>query len=174
MALWGHRDFLLLWSAETVSEVGTMVTRLALPLLAATVLGATPWEMGLLAAATTAAFLLVGLPAGALLDRVPRRPVMIAADLVRFVLFGWIPLAWWLGVLTFWQVLLVALLGGVATVFFDVGYQSILPSVVGGRAWSRATPSSSPPGPVRRPPGRRWAARSCRWSARRARCWWTR
>jgi hypothetical protein len=131
MALWGHRDFLLLWSAETVSEVGTMVTRLALPLLAATVLGATPWEMGLLAAATTAAFLLVGLPAGALLDRVPRRPVMIAADLVRFVLFGWIPLAWWLGVLTFWQVLLVALLGGVATVFFDVGYQSILPSVVG-------------------------------------------
>jgi MFS family permease len=131
MALWGHRDFLLLWSAETVSEVGTMVTRLALPLLAATVLGATPWEMGLLAAATTAAFLLVGLPAGALLDRVRRRPVMIAADLVRFVLFGWIPLAWWLGVLTFWQVLLVALLGGVATVFFDVGYQSILPSVVG-------------------------------------------
>jgi MFS family permease len=131
MALWGHRDFLLLWTAETVSEVGTMVTRLALPLLAATVLGATPWEMGLLAAATTAAFLLVGLPAGALLDRVPRRPVMIAADLVRFALFGWIPLAWWLGVLTFWQVLLVALLGGVATVFFDVGYQSILPSVVG-------------------------------------------
>jgi MFS family permease len=131
MALWGHRDFLLLWTAETVSEVGTMVTRLALPLLAATVLGATPWEMGLLATATTAAFLLVGLPAGALLDRVPRRPVMIAADLVRFALFGWIPLAWWLGVLTFWQVLLVALLGGVATVFFDVAYQSILPSVVG-------------------------------------------
>jgi MFS family permease len=131
MALWGHRDFLLLWTAETVSEVGTMVTRLALPLLAATVLGASEWEMGLLAAATTGAFLLVGLPAGVLLDRVRRRPVMIAADLVRCALFGWVPLAWWLGVLAFWQVLLVALLGGVATVFFDVGYQSILPSVVG-------------------------------------------
>jgi MFS family permease len=131
MKLWRHRDFLLLWSAETVSELGSTVSRLALPLLAATVLGATPWEMGLLTAAGTAAFLLVGLPAGALLDRVRRRPVMIAADLARLVLFGWIPVAWWLGVLTFPQLVVVALLGGVATVFFDVAYQSVLPSVVG-------------------------------------------
>jgi MFS family permease len=121
----------LLWSAETVSQVGTMISRLALPLLAVTALGATPWEMGLLTAATTAAFLLVGLPAGALVDRVRRRPVMIAADLARFVLFGCVPLAWWWGVLGFPQLLVVALLGGVATVFFDVAYQSVLPSVVG-------------------------------------------
>jgi len=133
MSLWRHRDFLLLWSGEAVSQVGTMVSHLALPLLAATALGATPWEMGLLVAAERAGFLLVGLPAGALVDRLPRRPVMIAADLVRFVLFASVPVAWWLGVLTFAQVVAVALLGGLATVFFDVGYQSILPAVVGRR-----------------------------------------
>jgi MFS family permease len=131
MTLWRHRDFLLLWCGETVSQVGTMVSHLALPLLAATVLGATPWEMGLLVAAERGAFLLVGLPAGVLLDRVRRRPVMIAADLVRFALFASIPLAWALDVLTFAQLLVVAFLGSVATVFFDVGYQSILPAVVG-------------------------------------------
>jgi MFS family permease len=129
--LWRHRDFLLLWSGETVSQVGTMVSHLALPLLAATALGATPWEMGLLVAAERGAFLLVGLPAGVLVDRVRRRPVMIAADLVRFVLFASIPAAWALDVLTFAQLLVVGLLAGVATVFFDVGYQSVLPAVVG-------------------------------------------
>jgi MFS family permease len=131
MSLWRHRDFLLLWAGETVSQVGTMVSHLALPLLAATSLGATAWEMGLLVAAERGAFLLVGLPAGVLLDRVRRRPVMIAADLVRFALLASIPLAWALGVLTFAQLLVVALLAGVATVFFDVGYQSVLPAVVG-------------------------------------------
>jgi MFS family permease len=131
MTLWRHRDFLMLWSGETVSQVGTMVSHLALPLLAATVLSATPWEMGLLTAAETAAFLLVGLPAGVLMDRVRRRPVMITADVVRFVLFASVPRAWWWGVLTFAQLVTVALLGGIATVFFDVGYQSVLPSVVG-------------------------------------------
>jgi MFS family permease len=131
MSLWRHRDFLLLWAGETVSQVGTMVSHLALPLLAATSLGATAWEMGLLVAAERGAFLLVGLPAGVLLDRVRRRPVMITADLVRFALFASIPLAWALDVLTFAQLLVVALLAGVATVFFDVGYQSVLPAVVG-------------------------------------------
>jgi Transmembrane secretion effector len=126
-----HRDFLLLWSGETVSEVGSSVGRIALPLLAVTTLAATPWQMGLLTAAETAAFLLVGLPAGVLLDRVRRRPVMIGADVVRCLLFASVPLAAWAGVLTLTQVLVVALLAGVATVLFDVGYQSILPSVVG-------------------------------------------
>jgi MFS family permease len=131
MSLWRHRDFLLLWAGETVSQVGTMVSHLALPLLAATSLGASAWEMGLLVAAERGAFLLVGLPAGVLVDRVRRLPVMIAADLVRFALFASIPLAWALGVLTFAQLLVVALLAGVATVLFDVGYQSVLPAVVG-------------------------------------------
>ena len=133
MSLWRHRDFVLLWSGEALSQVGTMVSHLALPLLAATALGATPWQMGLLVAAERAGFLLVGLPAGVLVDRLPRRPVMITADLVRFVLFASIPVAWWLGHLTFGQLITVALLGGLATVFFDVGYQSVLPAVVGRR-----------------------------------------
>jgi MFS family permease len=131
MSLWRHRDFLLLWVGETVSQVGTMVSHLAIPLLAATALGATPWDMGLLVAAEHGAFLFVGLPAGVLLDRVRRRPVMIAADLVRFALLASIPVAWALGVLTFAHLLVVALLAGVATVFFDVAYQSVLPAVVG-------------------------------------------
>lgn len=131
MTLWRHRDFLLLWAGESVAQVGIMISHLALPLLAATALGATPWEMGLLVAAERGAFLLVGLPAGVLLDRVRRLPVMIGANLARCVLIGSIPLAWVAGVLTFAQLLVVALLAGVATVLFDVGYQSVLPAVVG-------------------------------------------
>jgi MFS family permease len=131
MTLWRHRDFLLLWTGESVAQVGIMVSHLALPLLAATTLGATPWEMGLLVAAERGAFLLVGLPAGVLLDRVRRLPVMIGANLARFVLIASIPVAWAADVLTFSQLVAVALLAGVATVLFDVGYQSVLPAVVG-------------------------------------------
>ena len=129
--LWRHRDFLLLWGAETTSQVGTMVSRLAVPLLAVTVLAASPWQVGLLTAAETAGFLLVGLVAGVLLDRVRRFPVMVAADLARFVLLVSVPLAWWFGVLTLLQLLVVVLLAGFATVFFDVAYQSVLPGLVG-------------------------------------------
>ncbi|OLT08226.1 MFS transporter [Pseudonocardia sp. CNS-004] len=131
MTLWRHHDFRLLWAGETVAQAGIMVSHLALPLLAATTLGATPWEMGLLVAAERGAFLLVGLPAGVLLDRVRRLPVMIGANLARFVLIGSIPLAWVAGLLTFAHLLAVALLAGIATVLFDVGYQSVLPAVVG-------------------------------------------
>ena len=130
-SLWGHRDFMLLWGGETVSHFGTAVSMIALPLVAVTTLAVTPWQMGLLTSAETAAFLLVGLPAGAWLDRMRRRPVMLAADLARAVLLASIPLAWWAGLLTFWQLLVVALLTGLATVFFDVAYQSYLPSLVG-------------------------------------------
>lgn len=129
--LWRHRDFLLLWSAQSSSQVGTMVGRLAVPLLAVTVLGVSPWQVGLLTAAETTGFLLVGLLAGVVLDRVRRFPVMIAADLVRFVLLATVPLAWWLGILGFGHLLVVVLLAGLATVFFDVAYQSVLPSLVG-------------------------------------------
>lgn len=101
-----------------------------LPLLAATVPAAAPWQMGLLATAETAAFLLIGLPAGVWVDRLRRRPLMLRADLARGVLLLSVPLAWWAGVLTLTQLVVVALLVGVATVFFDVAYQSYLPSLV--------------------------------------------
>src|SRR5215204_3295560 len=102
-SLWRHRDFMLLWGGETISHVGTQVSMLALPLVAITVLDVTPFQMGLLTAAETLAFLLVGLPAGAWLDRTRRRPVMLAADVARGVLLASVPLAWWAGVLTFAQ-----------------------------------------------------------------------
>lgn len=131
VSLWRHRDFTLLWGGETASQLGTMVSLVALPLVAVTTLAVTPFQMGLLTSAETAAFLLIGLPAGAWLDRMRRRPVMLASDIVRGLLLASIPLAWWAGLLTFGQLLVVALLTGLATVFFDVAYQSYLPSLVG-------------------------------------------
>ena len=131
MALWTHRDFRLLWAGDTVSQFGSAIGRIVLPLLAVTVLAATPWQMGVLSAAGTAAFLLIGLPAGVWVDRVRRKPVMVAADLLRAGLMLSVPLAWWLGVLTLAQLVVVALLVGVCTVFFDIAYQSYLPSLIG-------------------------------------------
>lgn len=130
-SLWRHRDFLHLWAGETASQAGTRVGQVAAPLLAATALGATPWQMGLLTAAQTAGFLMIGLVAGVVLDRVRRIPVMVAADLVRFGLLVTVPIAWWSGSLGFAHLLTVTFLAGLATVFFDVAYQSVLPSLVG-------------------------------------------
>ncbi len=129
-SLWRHRDFRLLWVGDTVSQFGSMITQTAAPLLAALVLAATPFQMGLLTAADTAAFLLIGLPAGAWVDRMRRRPLMIGADVGRAVLLASVPVAWWFGVLTLLQLILVGLAVGVLTVFFDVAYQSYLPALV--------------------------------------------
>jgi predicted MFS family arabinose efflux permease len=129
-SLFFHRDFRLLWLGDTVSQFGSIVTNTAAPLLAALVLAATPFQMGLLGAADTAAFLLVGLPAGAWVDRMRRRPLMLSADLGRALLLASIPVAWWFGVLTLTQLILIGLAVGVLTVFFDVAYQSFLPALV--------------------------------------------
>jgi predicted MFS family arabinose efflux permease len=126
-----QRDFRLLWGGETVSELGSQVSLLALPLVAVTTLAATSFQMGMLTAASTAAFLVIGLPAGVWVDRLRRRGVMIAADLGRILTLGSIPVAYALGVLRLPQLYIVALASGVFTVFFDVAYQSYLPSLVG-------------------------------------------
>lgn len=131
MSLWSHRDFRLLWAGDTVSQFGATVGRTVLPLLAAGALAATPFEMGLLTAAGSAAFLLIGLPAGVWVDRLSRRPVMLVADFTRAGLLLSVPVAWWLGVLTLAQLVVVALLVGAATVMFDIAYQSYLPALVG-------------------------------------------
>ena len=128
--LWRHRDFRHLWAAETVSQVGTQITLLALPVLAVTLLHATPLEMGVLAALETAAFLLIGLPAGAWVDRWRRKRVLVVNDLVRMVALASLPIAWALDVLSLWQLFLVAAITGTATVFFDIAYQSYLPTLV--------------------------------------------
>jgi MFS family permease len=126
-----HRDFRRLWGGETISELGSQVSLLAIPLLAVRTLHATPFQMGLLTAASTAAFLIVGLPAGVWIDRTRRRWVMIAADLGRVVAFGSVPVAYAAGWLTLAQLFVVTLVSGILTVFFDVAYQSYLPTLVG-------------------------------------------
>ncbi|OXM47169.1 MFS transporter [Amycolatopsis thailandensis] len=130
-SLFFHADFRRLWAGDTASQVGAFAGHTVIPLLAATVLAATPFEMGLLTAAETIAFLIIGLPAGVWVDRMRRRTLMLRADFVRAALLFTIPLAWWAGVLSLPQLLVVATLVGVATVFFDVAYQSYLPSLVG-------------------------------------------
>jgi len=128
--LWHHLDFRRLWIGETVSQFGSTISGLALPLVAILVVGATTFEVGLLTALETAAFLLVGLPAGAWVDRMRFRAVLIANDVIRAAALGSVPLAYWLGILTIGQLYLVAVLTGVCTVFFDVAYQSYLPQLV--------------------------------------------
>jgi MFS family permease len=125
-----HRDFRQLWAAETISQVGTQVTLVALPLLAVTDLGATPFQMGVLTSLETLAFLLIGLPAGAWVDRWRRKRVLVTGDLVRAVAIGSLPVAALFDALTLGQLYLVALVAGTATVFFDVAYQSYLPALV--------------------------------------------
>jgi MFS family permease len=128
--LWRHAGFMKLWGAETISQLGTQVTLLALPLTAVLVLHATPFEVGLLGTAEFLPFLLVGLPAGVWVDRMRRRPILVAGDLGRAVALGTIPLAYELGVLHIVQLYVVAFISGICTVFFDVAYQSYLPSLV--------------------------------------------
>lgn len=104
---------------------------LAVPLTAAVSLRATAWQMALLTTAQSAAFLLIGLPAGVWCDRMRRRPLLIVGDLGRAALLGTIPLAWALGSLTMALLFVVAALAGVLGVFFDVSYQSYLPALIG-------------------------------------------
>lgn len=124
------RDFALLWAAESVSQVGTQFTVVVLPLLAAVTLNASPFAIGLLAAAGGLPHLLFGLFAGAWIDRMRRRPVMIVADVGRCVLLLTIPAAAWAGALTIPLLIGVAFLVETLTVFFDLAYLSYVPSLV--------------------------------------------
>jgi MFS family permease len=126
-----RRDFRLLFVGQTTSQLGTQVSGVAVPLLAVLTLGASPLQLGLVSAAGTLAFALIGLPAGAWVDRSRRRPILIASDVARAALLLTVPAAAFLGVLTITQLILVSLLVGVGRVFFDVGYQSYLPTVTG-------------------------------------------
>ncbi|GAA3094226.1 MFS transporter [Streptomyces echinatus] len=124
-------DFGRLFAATALGRLGDRILFLALPLVAIEALGADELRIGALAAMTTAGSLLVGLPAGAWVDRVRKRPVMISTDLVRALVLSTIPVAWWAGLLTIWWLYAVALVHGVLTVFFDVAYVSCLPHLVG-------------------------------------------
>ncbi|WP_225840349.1 MFS transporter [Streptomyces sp. NK08204] len=129
-SLWRQRDFLLLWSGQTVSEMGSAVTQIALPLVAVVALKASTFQVGLLTAATTAAFALIALPAGALVDRGSKRSIMIVCNVLRLLIIGSVPLTAALGAVTMAQLYVVAVAAGVCTVFFDVAYQSYVPSLI--------------------------------------------
>jgi MFS family permease len=129
-SLWHDRNFLTLWGGQAFSQFGSQIQELAIPVLAVLVLEATEFQVGVLGAAGVAAFLVVGLPAGAWIDRMRKRHVMIWADAVRAVALAALPLLWWAGALQMWHLYAVALIIGIATVFFDVSYQSIIPSLV--------------------------------------------
>lgn len=130
--LWRHGGFLRLWAGETASQFGEQFGNLAIPVIAVSVLGASSFEVGLLNTAETLAFLVIGLPAGAWIDRWIKRRVMLRADLVRAILLAAIPVLWLTHVLAFWQLLIVGTAVGVCSVFFDVSYQSFIPNLVRG------------------------------------------
>jgi MFS family permease len=130
-SLWRHRDFLLLWGGQTVSEFGDQVSRLALPLLAVTVIGASTFEVSVLGLLGSLVFLLLSLPAGVVVDRTVKRPLMLWCDIGRTAVMASVPLAAILWHVTLWQLYAVAAAAGVLSVFFDVAYQSYLPTLVG-------------------------------------------
>ena len=125
-------DFRKLWIGQTVSQIGSSITSVALPLTAVLVLKASPLQMGFLSGAGAAAVVIFGLFAGAWVDRLRRRPILIAADLGRAVVLGIIPLAATLHRLTIGDLYLVAVASSILTVLFDVGYQAYLPSLIAG------------------------------------------
>jgi MFS family permease len=129
-ALWHNPDFLRLWAAQTVSQFGSEITGLALPLVAILLLQASTFSVAVLAVVDWLPFFLFSLPAGVWIDRLPRRPILIAADVGRALALGSIPAAHFLGVLTLGQLYVVGLVTGTLTVFFELSYQSYLPSVV--------------------------------------------
>ncbi|MGI5488156.1 MFS transporter [Microtetraspora malaysiensis] len=124
-------DFRNLYVAGAISQAGSQISYVALPLLAVTALSAGPAEVGLLSALSTLTVLVLGLPAGAWVDRVRRRPVMLATDLARALVLFSVPVAWWAGWLSMAQLYLVAMLVGTGTLFFDVASFSLVPGIVG-------------------------------------------
>jgi MFS family permease len=139
LMLWRNPDFLRLWSAQTISQFGSQITLLGLPLTAALVLGASPSQMGILGAAEFAPFLLFGLFAGVWVDRLPRRPILIWSDLGRAGLLATVPVAAYVGALRIEHL-------------YAVGF------LVGATRWSTRTASSRSGGRLPRSPGQAWPA----------------
>ena len=133
-ALLRQPDFLKLWSGQAISQIGSHISRVGLPLTAVLVLGASPLQMGVLNGAGAAAVLLFGLFAGAWVDRLRRRPLLIGADFCRALLLASIPLAALLHRLTFVHLCLVASAEGVLATLFDIAYRTYVPSLVGATA----------------------------------------
>ncbi len=128
--LFRHPDFMKLWAGETVSLLGTRMGDVAISFAAVIALKATPFQIGLLAAAGTVPTLVMSLFVGVWVDRVRRRPILIATDIGRTIVLGTIPLAAIFGALRMTQLYVVMLLDAVLDLFFSVAYHSYLPSLV--------------------------------------------
>ncbi|MFL5913024.1 MAG: MFS transporter [Gaiellaceae bacterium] len=128
--LWSHPDFLKLWTGQSISEVGSQVSQLAIPWLAAVGLHASPIQFSLLGVLGFLPFILFALPAGVWVDRLRRRQILIVGDSARAVLLALIPILWVAGVLQIWHLLVLQFVVGIFTVFFDVAYQSYLPALI--------------------------------------------
>ncbi|HKN01762.1 MAG TPA: MFS transporter [Candidatus Binataceae bacterium] len=128
--LFRHADFMKLWTGETVSLFGTRIGSVALSFAAVITLRATPFQMGLLAAAGNVPTLVFSLITGAWVDRLRRRPIMIFADLGRTAILATIPLAALYGALAMRQLYVVMLLAALLDLFFDVAYRAYLPTLV--------------------------------------------
>ena len=130
-SLWQDAEFLKLWAGQTISSIGSGVTASALPLTAVLVLGANASDMGWLLAVESAPVLLVGMFMGVWVDRLPRRRLLIGADLGRAGLLACIPLLAYRGGLRIEHLYVVALTTGALTVLFDIAYRSFVPDLVG-------------------------------------------
>ena len=128
-SLWRNRDYMLLWSGQAVSILGGGISDLAYPLLALALTGS-PAQAGFLAAVGGLPYLLISLPAGALVDRWNRKKIMILCDTVRAVSIGTIPVAAALGHLSIAQLYVTSAAAGSAFVFFNVAEVAALPRVV--------------------------------------------
>lgn len=128
--LWRHGDFMKLWAGQTLSEFGSQVSQLAIPIIAVIVIKASAFEVALLGTIEFLPFILFTLPAGVWVDRLSRRLVLIVGDAGRALLLLSIPIAYLLDALTLGQLYVVGFLVGILTVFFDVAYQAYLPSLV--------------------------------------------
>jgi MFS family permease len=129
-ALWSHPDFLKLWTGQSISELGSQVSQLAIPWLAAVGLHASPLAFSLLGVLGFLPFILFALPAGVWVDRLRRRRILIVGDFARAILLALIPILWAVGVLQIWHLLVLEFVIGIFTVFFDVAYQSYLPALI--------------------------------------------
>lgn len=128
--LWRHRNFLLLWTGQTISEVGSAISLVVLPLIAVVYLHAGGFAVGALTAAEWVPWLLIGLPAGVWVDRSRRRLLMLGCDLARAALLATIPVAAALDALRLWQLFAVAFGVGLANVVFQIAYQAYPPVLV--------------------------------------------
>jgi predicted MFS family arabinose efflux permease len=125
-----QRDFRLFWTGESISEVGNSVTIVVIPLIAIDALHTSTFIVTLLTAMVWLPWVIIGIPAGVWVDRLPPRPVMLASDAISVAVYASVPVAAWCGVLTVAQLIAVTLIAGAAAVFFNSAYQVLLPGIV--------------------------------------------